>query len=256
MAKQITVVNDYTAQGEFFVGLNNNDHPALTAEIARVEQEVFEQLLGVREYNKYQTDLSAASPAVPTQNKWIDFVTGATYIPDEDPDISINFKGVRDRMIKGFIFFFYMRDMAMKRTGTGMVQLFGENSQPMKPETANGILIDKYNIGVRLYCEAQEWLKDREEVTGQFDSLVEGPAGTYTMTLNAADEAPEYLIVGDTVTLDLHPDESFTVTIVDYSGPKVITMTATAGLGAGSGEYTYEPFTELKTEDITIAGIY
>ena len=251
----ITKKTVFIGAGEVGVGLTADEHDAIQDDIEITEDQILEELLGAKLYNEFQTDLAILGTGSATANKWVDLLEGTTYEPADCPDEDVNYKGLR-RMLKLFIHWEYSRHYPVKRVSTGPVSINKENSSPATPATANARLVNKYNIGVGLYKKAQDFVDEFECVQSDFDSFVEGPAGTYTMTITPGNDDPQYAVIGDTMEVDLHPGEEFTVTAVDYTGAGTITMTGTAGLGTGSGEYEYKPFDLWVQTDKETAGIY
>lgn len=255
MATNLTSKNDYINSGEFQVGITTTDHPMLDSEITIREEQYLEALLGARLYNKFQSDLELPTVGQPTAQKWVDFVNGVSYIPENDSSITINFKGVKSRMVKAFVFFYYMRDHQMKRTGAGNKVLFGENSKNEEVVKSNALIMDKFNIGLKIYCQAQDFIKEHQELSTPFDSFIENAPGEYVVTLPSNRSEKDYAFIGDVLTSEEFLSEEFTVTAIDYSNNQ-ITVTSSAGLISNSGTFNYTAFADWITEEQHTIGVF
>lgn len=233
MAVNILKLSDFINSGEFSVGLNTNEHPNMTSTIERVEKKYLTDLLGARLYNALQTDLAINNDGTATAQKWIDFINGVTYTTVDNPDIDVNYEGVK-RMLKALVFFYYLRDHVIKRTGAGTVQLFGENSENVPVNVANGIIESKYNIAIDLYHDAQCFIEEFQEDTFEYDGTGSGGPGVYEFDVI---DGGLYIQLGDLFTTQGSEFETV------FTDPSSVIGESTAGLSLeDDGIGIYEPF--------------
>lgn len=257
MALNLTILTNYTTPGEFFVGTNTNEHGNLKSVISKIEKRVLTDLIGAKYYNELQADLLAyqtANPSAislkPTLRKYYDLVFGFTWIDQDDETIHHNYEGFLD-MLRGFVFYHYVRDYAMKRTGTGIVEIIGENSSPTSKEYIGAYLRTKYNEAVQRYKNAQCVLEVFKNGYEHPFTLFEetGTPGTYQIDV---DFTPPMIDQNDEIVLSEYPNETITVSTDITNGATVTDFEATATTGLANvtnSNFEFTAFEDYVTKE-------
>jgi hypothetical protein len=122
--------------------------------IDRYELVYLAKLLGVKEFEKFKADLVGG---VPQSAIWVK-VFEPFQEDYQDCDVIIS-EGMID-MIKGFIYFMYVKDLTNQMTPNGSVRQLGENSENIS--TLNNMMYSRYNESVRTYRAIQAYICDNQ----------------------------------------------------------------------------------------------
>lgn len=131
-------------------GYQNND---LQWYIDKYEREYLIDLLGVTLYDLFITDLSGGVPVTPIYTNIFDPI--ATVIGDEN---LVN-RGMKE-MLKGFVFFHYVRDDMFKQTPTGAKSVKSDNSNNVTLTSMN--IQGRFNDSVNDYKVIQDYIKEND----------------------------------------------------------------------------------------------
>jgi hypothetical protein len=204
-----------------------------------VQNEVARHILGDELYNAFSTDYEAGS-GTPTEQKWVDFLDGVTWteVVDENDtteDIIHNSDGIKDCW-KYFVYYEWLQQAPFVSNFTGKKTNLALNGQPLTRQDLNVETHDRYNRGAERYCTVLEWLKYYEDYQVDYTSIVESPAGTYTVNLSDT----IYLKSGDEISID---GTRYTTTGV--TADTSITFTASAGLTFSNDFIKWYPFEDV-----------
>ncbi len=241
MATQQTKVNDMIGFKSLALGdANSEDFNSIAVE---TEENITRDLLGDELFNAFETDVDAANPNVgePIQQKHIDLLDGVTWIDDEtlDEDTTFNLEGLKESY-KYFVYYEYLNQAPTVNNFVGKARNVGENSTQIPRRGINTESHNRYNRGVVFYAHLKQFVKFFEDYEADATSIVESPAGTYTVTISDT----KYLIDGDTVTIE---GDDFTVAgLVDDTS---FTFTAAAGLTFSDLTVKWHPFEDAAVRE-------
>lgn len=134
--------------------------------INRIEAEYLPQLFGVELYDLFIADLALPTAGEPTDPRF-EFV----YNPFNYQDSSdfLQSKGIKD-MLKGFVYYEYIRDILTAVTPNGTIETIGENSV-----NVSGIKHDitsRYNESIEIYKTIQTYMfVEKPEDYPEFDGI-------------------------------------------------------------------------------------
>lgn len=131
---------------------NSYQEVKLQSYIDRYEKEYLIDLMGVALYKLFIDDLVSGLPATQI---YIDIYNE---ILQEIDGVSLSNFGMKE-MIKGFIYFHYVRDNFIKQTTTGNVVMDSENSSPATLMSANVSL--SFNDAFDSFRVIQYYIKDK-----------------------------------------------------------------------------------------------
>jgi len=197
-----------------------------------VQNEVTRSLLGDDLYNDFTTDFDGGS-GTPTEQKWLDFLNGVTYVDDTNfsYDKTLNSDGIKDAW-KYFVYYEWLNQAPFVSNFIGKSTHNTTNSTPLDRQSLNIETQNRYNRGVELYNTTYDFLDFYKSYDADYTSISE-VAGTYTILLNDT----KYLKVGDTILLD---STEYTVTALVSNTS--IEFVATTGLTFSNDFVTWYPF--------------
>jgi hypothetical protein len=180
----------------------------------------------------------------PQTTKWINLVDGFSWIDDDD--FEHIYSGVRE-MLRFFTYYRYSRDLDPMTESIGFATASTENSVRSTRQDVNTRIQDRYNRGIRLYHEGELMLKTfLDSLTQTYSSIVEAPAGTYTVIM---DDNTEFMSIDDIVTID---GNDYTVATVTPGSETFTFIAAAAIVFPATGDVTWEPFAKLQHKQKTI----
>lgn len=201
-----------------------------------IQNEVARQILGDELYNDFTTDFDAGS-GTPTEQKWIDFLDGVTWTEvinenDSTEDIDHNSDGIKESW-KYFVYYEWLQQVPFVNNFTGKKTNSAINGAPLSRQDLNTESQDRYNRGTEIYKRVYDFLCYYEDYQVDYTSIVESPAGTYTVTL--ADTT--YLKNGDEVSID-----GIRYTVANLVSNTSFEFTATTGLTFSNDFVIWYPF--------------
>jgi hypothetical protein len=143
--------NDF-GKGKFELHHGMYEQAKIQAYIDKYERQYLVKLLGVELFNQFVADLVAN---VPQTAKYIKI-----YNPFEYDNVNCYIyisEGMID-MIKGFVYYQYLKDLTNNVAVTGNVRPLGENSENVS--TLNSMIYTRYNDSVRTYKAIQQYMCD------------------------------------------------------------------------------------------------
>lgn len=134
-----------------FTGVYNIDENYYDSTIAEdIEKEVLTDLLGVNYYNDFIADLNEGN--VPQTAIWIKFKGGEEYIDS----FLIRYTGIIE-MLVAFIYYEIVKSKEFS-VSTGFIAPSNENSRVKSKLEMAQIANKRYNRGVNLYVQAEQWI--------------------------------------------------------------------------------------------------
>jgi len=204
------------------------------------EEEVTRDLLGDKLWNAFETDVDAGA-GTPTQAKHLALLDGVTWIDDENltVDTTFNLEGLKEAY-KYFVYYSWFNQVPFANNFVGKAQNEGENATQMDRQSLNIESQDRYNRGSTLYDNLQQFVEFYETISVDATSIVEAPAGTYTVLLPST----LYLIDTDTVTIETND-----FTVENLIANTSFTFDSTAGQTFTDLEVTWHPFEDALLRD-------
>lgn len=151
--------------GKYAIATNAFDE--LEAYITKYEERYLVDLLGVTLFNLFKTDVTTGSPTnIPKATKYLAIYNAKK--SDHNGCIIIS-EGVVE-MLKGFIYFEYMRDIASKNTPSGTVVVKSENSTQAGSDT----LYQRYNEGIDTYYAIQWYISENIDDYPDYNGQTKG----------------------------------------------------------------------------------
>jgi hypothetical protein len=171
-------IADFVGKYELHTGMY--DQIRLNDYITRYEPLYLMDLFGAKLYDEFQSDLILNVPQSPNFKSIYDPFHENLFCRD-----LIKSEGVRE-MLKGFIYFEYVKDLINQITPIGNVRPVGENSEPVS--TIYSTMYDRYNEAVKSYRAIQRKIIENFSIkTGQLVLFTLSNAGTgYVDALNVA----------------------------------------------------------------------
>jgi hypothetical protein len=119
--------------------------------IDRYEKKYLIKLLGVDLFNEFVADLD--SSGIPQTTRFVKIYEPFEY---DNANCNIVISDGMIEMIKGIIYFQYMKDQTNQMTVTGNVRPLGENSENVS--TLNNMMYNRYNEGIMTYRSIQDYI--------------------------------------------------------------------------------------------------
>lgn len=201
--------------------------------ILRDQDKLFLDLLPGNLYLDFIADVNAANPTAgePSKEKYIDLLNGTSYT---DGDKVIIVRGALEAL-KHFVYWTSIQEEPYKNSPSGTVVTKNENSETINRKQLNAQTNKRYNEGVELYEVLIAFLEFFEEVSKAYSTIIEGPAGTYTVTISDT----EYLDLGDTIAID---NSEFIVDVSITQNAEIV-FTSDPGLSFDDNEsVSWKPF--------------
>ena len=145
--------------GRFELPTNTFQEDSFDDFIERVESEYLPQLFGVELYDLFIADLSAGTPQVPSDPRFLKVFNAFN---DQTDDCLTQSKGMIV-MLKGLVYYLCLRDRVSRITTDGIKVTKGENS-----DNVSGIghsLTSRYNESIETYQVIQNYMLNVDEVT-------------------------------------------------------------------------------------------
>lgn len=139
-------------KGKFELHHGMYEQAKIQAYIDKYERQYLVKLLGVELFNQFVADLSSN---VPQTAKYLKI-----YNPFEYDNVNCYIyisEGMLD-MIKGFVYYQYLKDLTNNVAVSGNVRPLGENSENVS--TLNSMIYTRYNDSVRTYKAIQHYICD------------------------------------------------------------------------------------------------
>lgn len=143
--------NDF-GKGKFELHHGMYEQAKIQAYIDKYERQYLVKLLGVELFNQFVADLVAN---VPQTAKYLKI-----YNPFEYDNVNCYIyisEGMID-MIKGFVYYQYLKDLTNNVAVSGNVRPLGENSENVS--TLNSMIYTRYNDSVRTFKAIQSYICD------------------------------------------------------------------------------------------------
>ena len=143
--------NDF-GKGKFELHHGMYEQAKIQAYIDKYERQYLVKLLGVELFNQFIGDLVAGVPQTAKYTK--------IYSPFEYDNANCNInisEGMTD-MIKGFVYYQYLKDATNTVAVSGNVRPLGENSENVS--TLNSMIYTRYNDSVRTFKAIQYYMCD------------------------------------------------------------------------------------------------
>jgi len=139
-------------KGKFELHHGMYEQAKIQAYINKYERQYLVKLLGVELFNLFVADLSSGVPQTAIYTKIFepfeyDNVNCYVYISE----------GMVD-MVKGFVYYQYLKDLTNNVAVSGNVRPMGENSENVS--TLNSMIYTRYNDSVRTYKSIQHYICD------------------------------------------------------------------------------------------------
>jgi hypothetical protein len=160
----IVSLTDFTT-GEFKIAQNRFTEDDITSFILKYERRYLVELFGAELYALFFDDLTG-TPAEPQdarfvtvfeEGQWDDIIADGPLISD----------GIKE-MLKGIVFFHYIRDNNMYHTITGLVSNNNENANAEIKEKGAQYILKKYAHAMETFTAIQEYMKDNSDVYPEF----------------------------------------------------------------------------------------
>ena len=146
----ILQISDFNT-GRFRIPTNTFQEDDLDAFIVRVEAEYLPPMFGVELYDLFIADL-AGTPQVPVSARFLQIFNPFN---DQTDEIFTQSEGIIT-MLKGFVYYLYIRDRVSRVTTDGLKVTTGENSDNV---TAIGHdITSRFNEGVETYKVIQNFM--------------------------------------------------------------------------------------------------
>ncbi len=143
--------NDF-GKGKYELHHGMYEQSKIQAYIDKYERIYLVKLLGVELFNLFVADLLAGVPQASIYTK----IYEAFEYDNVNCNINIS-EGMLD-LVKGFVYYQYLRDMTNNVAVTGNVRPLGENSENVS--TLNSMIYTRYNDSVRTYKAIQQYMCD------------------------------------------------------------------------------------------------
>lgn len=204
-----------------------------------IQNEVTRQILGDELYNAFTTDFDSGS-GTPTEQKWLDFLNGVTWVDVDENNslnnVTYNSDGIKESW-KYFVYYEWLNQVPFVSTFHGKKNNNSINGSTLDRQSLNIETQNRYNRGVEKYQSVLKFLEYYEDYKVDYTSIVESPSGTYTVTLSDT----TYLTSGDEIEID---GTRYTTTGVTTDTS--FTFTSTAGLTFSNDFVKWYPFEDVE----------
>ena len=239
MTTQVVLYTDMTGYKSLSIPSTDN-YQDFNAIALDTQNFVTKEILGDELYNAFTTDFDGGS-GTPTEQKWLDFLNGNTWTEVVNPDDTTeNIIHNNDGILAAWKYFVYrewLNQAPFVSNFTGKKTNNAINGDPLDRQNLNIETQSRYNQGVDIYETVRCFLKYYEDYSVEYTSIVESPAGTYTVNLTDT----TYIKNGDYVTIDGDTRHTISSLSTDTS----FVFTATAGTTFSNDEVTWYPFKDV-----------
>jgi len=140
--------------GKNSIARNTYQETQLQWYIDKYEKHYLLMMLGVEEYGKFIADLTAGAPTSP---EWVVVFEPLTVTINRE---LVTTRGMKE-MLKGFIYFHYVRDNLVKQTTTGNVRTSSENGENISNTSA--LTQSRFNDSVADFKNIQLYIHDNDD---------------------------------------------------------------------------------------------
>lgn len=142
------------ATGKYLLAVNRFTEDNLDTFISKYERRYLIKLLGAELYSLFSADLTG-TPSEPQEERFtVIFEEGQWDLVDNEPTIS---DGIKE-MLKGIIYYHYVRDNNMYHTITGLVSNNNENSNAEVKEKGAQYITALYAAAIETYNAIQQYI--------------------------------------------------------------------------------------------------
>lgn len=146
----ILQISDF-ANGKYVIPVNPMQDTDLQTYINDVEKTYLLQMFGKELYDLFIADLTG-SPSVPQSARFIKIFNA---FDDQTNDVLTSSDGMKE-MLKGFVYYIYLRDLVNRASTTGLKKVMSENSTNVNPNWYD--LNRRYNEAVQTYNVIQNYM--------------------------------------------------------------------------------------------------
>lgn len=139
-------------KGKYELHKGMYEAPKIQAYIDKYERQYLVKLLGVELFKLFEADLVAG---VPQTAKYLALYNSFEY---DEVNCGIYISEGMVEMVKGFVYYQYLKDMTNVVAVSGNVRQMGENSENVS--TLNTMIYTRYNDSVRTYKAIQKFICD------------------------------------------------------------------------------------------------
>ena len=158
-------VSDFSAKGKFELHTGMFDTPRIQSYIDKYEKKYLIQLLGVELYDEFQADLLVPVVGVPTEPRFVKIFKSFGM---DKAGCVIYSEGIIE-MLKGFIYYEYVKDLTNQMTPIGNVVPTGENSKD--GTTLYSMMFTRYNEACKNYKTIQYWICFNSDPAFNYDGF-------------------------------------------------------------------------------------
>jgi len=163
----IVQTSDFST-GKYKLAVNRFSTADLTVFIQQREREYLVRLLGAELYALFIADLTG-TPSVPQDARFTAIFEANQWDYDtNDPTIS---DGIKE-MLKGIIFYHYVKDNNAYHTITGLVSNNNENSTPETKEKGMQYITQLYSNALETYSAIQRYISENSTTYPEFNGKV------------------------------------------------------------------------------------
>jgi hypothetical protein len=159
--------DDFT--GQYKVSTNSYIEVDFQLYINKLEQKYLTDLLGVALYDLFEADVVSGSPVTQI---YIDIFDAFAEDDGTGSGCQHRSNGMVE-MLKGFIYFHFMRDLWTQSTMNGQIKNEFSNSTQARMSETN--LDENYNEAVKTYQEIQWYIKENLDVYPTFNGMEKLP---------------------------------------------------------------------------------
>lgn len=160
----IVQTSDFST-GKYKLAINRFTSSDVEAFITQREREYLIKLLGAELYALFLEDLSG-TPSVPNDQRFTTiFNAGAWDYDTYNPTIS---EGIKE-MLKGVVYYHYVKDNSAYHTITGLVSNNNENSTPETNEKGAQYIILLYSRAMETYAAIQRYITENIDDYPEFN---------------------------------------------------------------------------------------
>lgn len=146
--------NDF-GKGKYELHKGMYENAKIQAYIDKYERQYLVKLLGVDLFNEFVNDLVAG---IPQSANFLAIYNSFEY---DNVNCNIHISEGMLEMIKGFIYFEYLKDMTNTVTVAGNVRQMGENSENVS--TLNSMIYTRYNESIFTFRAIQHYICDNSK---------------------------------------------------------------------------------------------
>lgn len=173
----LVLPTDFAVRDKFYIPLGTKDEAGLQATIDRVEREYLSRMFGKELYDLFIADLVTDSEGrgVPASARFLTVYDALMY---QDENSCLFQTDGMVEMVKGLVYFIYIKDRVHLLTTNGIKTTDSENAN-----NANGISMDinhRYNDGIEAYKVLQDYMYNEDPDTyPEYDGVYEAYNHTF-----------------------------------------------------------------------------